>query len=226
MKKWFIIISLLVSISALSAPKIDKAQADSALFVLLSSDMSAEELNIPKTATLERNGRARGSVFMVKGSFFQVKSLRNDVYYITGRNKALPINDSRYPMETMNNLLLGVIAGGNRDVTVHHHQYGGQNATLYMPYDELRTKLEPGMKVYCSITSVTQSVVEGVAVYHDVKKNIIHMLQVSSPIATITTGVGEMEVELYSNIPQENISNLFGVEDELDSPVINTFKRK
>ena len=226
MKKLTLLIALMVPLFMMSAVLPDKAQADSALFVILSSDMPAEEFDIPQVVEISREGHVRGSIFIVEGSDFQVKSLRNDVYYIAGMKKAFPIDDARYPMETMNNLLLGVIAGGNRDITVHHHQYGGHNATVFMPFDELRTKLMPGMKVYCSVTSISSSTVEGVVVFHDAKRNLIHMLHVTSPLETVTSGVGEMEGDLYSNIPQENISNLFGTEDELNGPVISTIKRK
>ena len=68
--------------------------------------------------------------------------------------------------------------------------------------------------------------IEGVLVYHDSNKDIIHMLHISSPLLAITSGMGEMDAELYTNIPQDNIRNLFGTEEELNGPVISTIKRK
>lgn len=226
MKKIFLLIALTLPLMAYSAGKVDKAQADSILFALLSSDMGEDAFSHAEKTVIGRDGRKRGTVFVVEGENFQIKSLRNDVYYIAGRNECVPVDDARYPMETMNNLLLGKIDGGQRDITVHHHQYGGHNATLFMPFDELRSKLQPGMKAYCSITAVTTEKIEGVLVYHDVTNNVIHMLQISSPLLAVTSGQGEMEAELYTNIPQDNIRNLFGVEDELNSPVVNPVNLK
>lgn len=226
MKQIIFLVACLVPIIAFSATIPDKAQADSVMFALLSSVPDDDELLPVEKMTLPRDGRKRGATFVVEGEYFQIKSLRNDVYYLTGRNDCVPINDARYPLETMNNLLLGAIDGGEREVMVHHHRYGGQNATLMMPFNELRSKLQPGLRAYCSITDISTEKIEAILVYYDAEKNVIHMLNFTSPIDVVTRGAGEMDAELYTNIPQDNIRNLFGQEDESVSPVVSSIKLK
>lgn len=189
----------------------DKAQADSLILNLLSSDIATTP---PKTRTADKGRHHKGEVFMISGKYYQINTLRNDVYYRTDDKIALAIDNARYPMETMNNLLLGVVPGKNREITVVHHQYGGKSSTLMMPFDELMSKLSPGKELYCSVTSINDSKVEGFTVFYDRKKNAIHMLQVVAPLQTIMSGKGEMTADLYTNIPQNGIKDLFGVEPD------------
>ena len=214
----FLIMLVLVASTALAQQ--DKAEADSLVQLLLANGAAPAP---PDPLTVLSGNHIKGEVFKIQGKHYQVKTLRNDVYYRAGDKMAVAIDNARFPMETMNNLLLGAIAGKDREVNLVHHQYGGQFSTLMMPFDELMGKLKPGKEIYCSVTSINEKQVEGVTVFYDRKKNAIHMLQVVAPLATITTGKGEMSAHLYTNIPQNGIKELFGVEP---APAKPTGKRQ
>ena len=211
MNRFFILLALLLSVSGNSYAQHDKAQADSLILNLLSSDIATTP---PTTRTADKGKHIKGEVFMISGKYYQVNTLRNDVYYRTDDKIALALDNARYPMETMNNLLLGAVPGKNREITVVHHQYGGKSSTLMMSFDELMSKLSPGKELYCSVTSINDSKVEGFTVFYDRKKNAIHMLQVVAPLQTVTSGKGDMTADLYTNIPQTGIKDLFGVEPD------------
>lgn len=195
----------------------DKAQADSLLHELLASDFTADR---PCTGTpaIATDSHRLDAVFAVKGQYLQVPELRNDVYFIAKRDSAYAVNDPRYPVETLNNLLLGAVAGNQRELIVRHHQYGGRTATLMMPLDEFMCKMMPGHQLYCAITDIDGETVMGVAVFHNSRSNTLHLLQVKAPLATVKTGKGDLEGDLYTNIPQGNIHNLFGKEKSANQP--------
>ncbi|MBR6284214.1 MAG: hypothetical protein IKR25_07975 [Muribaculaceae bacterium] len=227
MKYPFICLTALLFCSLTSwAAKPDKAQADSLLHELLLSELPEAQATRSALPPINSQGRKNGMVFTVKGNSLQVDELRNDVYYIATGRQAIPVNSARYPMETMNNLLLGAISGGQRELVVKHHQYGGRAATLMMPMDEFMAKMMPGHTLYCAVTSINTEQIEGFVVFHNPKTNSLHLLQVKAPMNTVTTGTGDIEGDLYSNIPQDNIRNLFGKEgDTQPATAKNTPKR-
>ena len=72
-------------------------------------------------------------VYIVKGDSFQVKSIRSDFYVREENGKWTPLNDTRYPMETMTNLLLDRIDNNKHKLELRHHQYGGAKPKILIP---------------------------------------------------------------------------------------------
>ena len=69
--------------------------------------------------------------------------------------------------------------------------------------------LARNMDIYCSVTSVGTKEMQAVLVFHNVKRNFIHMLRLTIPTDTLFKTDGMLTADMYTNIPQNNIKSIF-----------------
>jgi hypothetical protein len=148
-------------------------------------------------------------VYIVKGDSFQVKSIRSDFYVREENGKWTPLNDTRYPMETMTNLLLDRIDNNKHKLELRHHQYGGAKPKILIPMQNFHDLFAQNMQMYCSVTFIDRHELRAVLVLHQKKMDFIHMVEMKIPTKRLTNPESTITGELYTNIPQGNLKSIF-----------------
>ena len=202
--------SLLLLASGLTFAQTDKAEADRIVYQMLTSGNQTENWHpglVILNSQLEET--AEKGIFIVKGDSFQIKSLRSDFYVQKKGNDWIPLNDPRFPMETMVNLLLNRIADNRHRLDILHHQYGGHKPRIILPMQDFFDLLSRNMRLYCSVNFIDKNEMRAILVFHQQHFNFIHLLELKVKTGMLTDPISTVSGDLYTNIPQDNINNLF-----------------
>ena len=188
----------------------DKADADKLVYNMLTSATQTENWH---PSMIIRNDELRETaekgIYIVKGDSFQIKSLRSDFYVLKKDDSWIPINDGRYPMETMVNLLLNRINNNKHLLELRHHQYGGITPRFTIPMQNLFDLLARNMQLYCSVTYIDEHEIRAILVFHQQRLDFIHMLDLKVDTQKLTDDTSTISGDLYTNIPQGNVKNIF-----------------
>lgn len=188
----------------------DKADADKLVYQMLTSSTQTE--NWHPAMIIRQNDlkeTLEKGIYIVVGDSFQIKSLRSDFYVIKKDDSWIPLNDGRYPLETMVNLLMNRITDNQHPLALHHHQYGGITPRFTIPMQNLFDLLARNMQLYCSVTYIDEHEIRAILVLHQQKLNFIHMLELKVDTRKLTDATSIISGDLYTNIPQGNVNNIF-----------------
>ena len=202
--------SLLMLASGSTFAQTDKAEADQIVYQMLTSASQTENWHpglVILNSQLEET--AEKGIFIVRGDSFQIKSLRSDFYVMKKDDNWVPVNDGRYPMETMVNLLLNRITENQHILKIRHHQYGGKKPTITLPMQNFFDLLARNMMLYCSVTFIDEHEIRAILVLHQQKLNMIHMLEMKVNTQKLFEANSIITGEFYTNIPQNNVNNIF-----------------
>lgn len=209
MKRTLIAVAMIMAVLWLSAGKPDKSKLDALVWEQLNGAVIVPN---PKPATVESLGgeltaTQEDSIMLLRRDSYGTRSVRNDVYVSRQPNGTMHIlDDGRYPVERLNNLMLGVINADDIEVFITHHSYDGKLNYCQQSLAKVMTVMCDRV-AYCSITGADALDLKCVAVFVDVRYNNIHMMEVTAPQQVIAQGKGVIFAELYTFIPQDNIKN-------------------
>lgn len=210
MKVRNIITIVLALVIGHASAQTDKAEADQIIYEMLTAKNQTENWHpgmvIQESQLKETNEKG---IFIVQGNSFQIKSLRSDFYVYKKNDKWEPINDARYPMETMVNLLLNHITDNRHMLEIRHHQYGGKKPTITLPMQDLFDLLARNMDLYCSVTYINEDEIRAILVFHQRSLNFIHMLELKVKTSKLFDAKSTISGQLYTNIPQNNVNDIF-----------------
>lgn len=210
MRGKFIITIVLALFIGNASAQTDKAEADQIIYEMLTARNMTENWHpnvvIRENQLKETNEKG---VFIVPGDSFQIKSLRSDFYVRQEKGKWTPINDARYPMETMVNLLLNHITNNQHMLEIRHHQYGQKNPKITIPMQDLYDLLARNMNLYCSVTFINEHEIRAILVFHQRSLNFIHMLELKIKTKKLFDVDSTIYGDFYTNIPQNNVKDIF-----------------
>ena len=69
--------------------------------------------------------------------------------------------------------------------------------------------LARNMQLYCSVTYIDEHEIRAILVLHQQKLNFIHMLELKVDTRKLTDATSIISGDLYTNIPQGNVNNIF-----------------
>ena len=188
----------------------DKAEADLLVYDMLTAMNMTENWHPNKNKRKNQlKETAEKGIYIVCGESFQINSMRSDFYVRQEKGQWLPINDARYPMETMVNLLLNRITDNNHVLKIRHHQYGGKIPTITLPMQNIFDLFARHMDLYCSVTHVDVHEIRATLVLHQRKLNYIHMLTLVTNTVDLLNPTSTIFGDFYTNIPQNNVSDIF-----------------
>lgn len=196
--------------STVFAQAIDKAKKDQLIYQELMADYELENWH-PKLLIHEQEllPTEEEGIFVVKGDSFQIKSLRSDFFVSKKEGTWMPLNDPRFPMETLVNLLMNRIEKNGHLLKIYHHQYAGKKALIEIPMQKLFDQLARNTQLYCTITSITKETIRSVLVFYQKRIDYIHMILLEVSPEKLFEDTSTFTGDLYTNIPQSNIKSLF-----------------
>ncbi len=201
---------LIVNVAKGQNAGMDKVDADNLLYNELKTALpptSVKTTVVPSNSILKKT--SEDNIFKVIGKSFQVESLCSDYYVRRNGHQYDVIYDARYPLESFVNLLMNKVAKNDHTILITHHQYGNVVKKLKMPMSNMFNLLARTMDLYCFVTAIDKKKINGVMVFHNPNKNLIHLFEVSADTRDLVKDKSQIEADLYSNIPQDNIRSLF-----------------
>ena len=188
----------------------DKAEADQLVYEMLTAMNRTENWHpgmvIRKSQLKETMEKG---IYLVRGDSFQVSSMRSDFYVTQQNGDWVAVNDARYPMETMVNLLQNRITNNRHTLKLRHHQYGGKIPTLTIPMQNIFDLFARHMDLYCSVTFIDEHEIRATLVFHQRRLNYVHMLTLKANTLELMDATSTIEAEFYTNIPQGNVNDMF-----------------
>lgn len=147
-------------------------------------------------------------IYRLPGSIFISEQLRNDQYYTNVGGKLQPVCSEQYPNESITNLLLGIV-DNNLTLRVKHRAYGRYTPDIIVPLNSIGAAVGDGFKVYATTYTLRSGKTQAVAIFHNEEFGYIHMLTITSNPDEWFKDNPELTADLFTNVPQHNIQNLF-----------------
>jgi hypothetical protein len=153
---------------------------------------------------------AETGFFVRKGDFFLLKQLNNNQVCKKGtNNRFYPIFDVRYPEISLKNLLLTPQLQSSLNLHVKHRMYGRFTPEFTMSVNDFTCHFQNEFNKYCFVEHTSKNILEATLILHNRRYNYIHMLFITVTPKTLFSENGVLEADFSTNIPQDNIKNLF-----------------
>lgn len=204
-----VIIAIMLT-TQVSAQATDKHDADILIYNELTAGYETQNWHpdLIVTKDMLKETQEKG-IYIVCGESFQVNSIRSDFYVKEDNERWTPLNDPRYPLETMTNLLLNRINDNKHQLELRHHQYGGEKPKFLIPMQTLFDLLARNMELFCSVTYIDKHEIRAILIFHQKKMDFIHMVEMKVPTKKLADPESVISGEFYTNIPQGNVKSLF-----------------
>lgn len=191
----------------------DKTELENSIEDLFSqSSVITNPITIPVADSLY--AQIKGKLYEIKGESFIVDSMSNTTYYT--RKKAKQYEPVYTPdmlaMSLVNLLLLESEYGDQTAIRISQSLYGNQTKSFDITTNTLRDFcLINGLDTYVGVEKNEEKLTEVTVILHNRELNYVHLLHIAANVDSIF-GSGEkyMDARLYSYIPADNISNIFG----------------
>ena len=198
---------LLTAPVAAQQKNFDKADADMLVYEQLAGNTGGENYHRTLVVNMDKLADTNEErIKLLRGKSFQISSLRSDIYIDTATGK--PVFDRRYPMESAVSLLMNVV-DKNCKVELTQHLYGNRKKKISTALSSVYFVLAADMDIYCNITKIDKDMIEADLVMHNRERNVIHLFVVHMPQDQMFADGGEIRADLYANIPQNDIKNIY-----------------
>ncbi|MCH4156335.1 MAG: hypothetical protein LKF31_08535 [Muribaculaceae bacterium] len=149
------------------------------------------------------------NLYIKSGAVFTINSFNQDAYYKRIGDFGIAVFDSKYQLESLRNLSLGLVNIKNAVARIHHNQYGSKISEYEIPFAKLICVLMREGNIYCGVEKVDANILKSVVIIDHPRYNYIHMLRISVNREILFGLNPKIDVQLYTNIPQQNIKTLF-----------------
>jgi hypothetical protein len=148
------------------------------------------------------------SVFVNKGDSFLIPQINNDIFYTKIDSTYSLVFDSLLLAETFANTLV-VPANKSYVINITHRMYGKVVKKYTVNSRDFDDYFLHDFDRYFGVETLEKEKLTGTLILNDRNAGSIHLAFVSVTLDNLLNG-GTMEMQLYSNIPQQNIKTLFG----------------
>jgi len=150
----------------------------------------------------------RDTIYVDKGSSFMIPQINNDIFYMKIDSTYNLVFDNNFLAESFSNkLIVPTILGFTINIT--HRMYGNQVKKYSVNSRDFDDYFLCDYDRYFGIETIEKDKLTGTLILSDRNAASIHLAYVSVKIDDLLNG-GTMEMQLNSNIPQQNIKTLFG----------------
>jgi hypothetical protein len=184
----------------------DKKERDIRLATRLKNHRAAKDKVIaPDYSYLQL---LRDTIYVDKGSSFMIPQINNDLFYVKADSTYNLAFDKSLIAESFANALR-VPAGNNYKINITHRMYGKIVKKYTVNSRDFDDYFSHDYDRYFGIESFKKEKLTGTLILSNRNEGCIHLAYVSVSLDDLLNG-GTMEMQLYSNIPQQNIKTLFG----------------
>lgn len=148
-------------------------------------------------------------VFIERGKSFVLPQLNSNIYFQEKDGAMFAINNKEKPIESLHNLLVIGDINSSLNINVHHRMYGGFTPEFTIKLNDLICFFKEDFDIYCSVEEKKGNTIQATTVFHNKKFNYLHLLIISTDKNAIFEKSSIVQGDFYTNIPQDNIKNLF-----------------
>jgi len=189
----------------------DKKERDARLFFQLKNHRASSDSITDNRVASDYSylKLLRDSLYVDKGSSFIIPQINNDLVYIKADSSYNLAHDKSLIGESFANALL-VPVGKNYKIDITHRLYGNVVRKYTIESCDFDDYFLRDYDRYFGIESLEkEKQLKGTLILSDRNAGSIHLAFVSVTMDDLLNG-GTMEMQLYSNIPQQNVKTLFG----------------
>ena len=161
-------------------------------------------------ASLEMTETSNDSlpILILKGSSY-MDQLSSDKYYRWNGTDSILIFEKDLIPYSISNLFLNKVLTGNRKLELNQKLYGGRSFTYSLILKKFISYFENDYKSFVGLEKNDPGLIEGTVVFKHKYFNFIHLLHFKTTPSDIFNDNGNMFANFYTNIPMDNVSNLF-----------------
>lgn len=179
----------------------------------VASQSSEEQIPLPSRLKSELQRIEYSDFFISDRGYFVTPKLDNHTVYVIVSNdstRCVLLNDpAKYPIETLNNVLLSGYSTQELQMNVKLSRYGYQSETFVLPFTSLyRLLSEEGSIPYWGIDTFDGKDVTGVYVWVNNYGGFAHVMSVRIPISAVTdSAIADVRFHCYVRL--DNLKSLF-----------------
>jgi hypothetical protein len=150
----------------------------------------------------------RDTIYVDKGSSFMIPQINDDLFYVKADSAYNFAFDRSLIAESFANALL-VSVKNNYKINITHRMYGKIVKRYTVNSRDFDDYFRHDYDRYFGVESLEKENLTGTMVLNNRNEGCIHLAYISISLDDLLNG-GTIEMQLYSNIPQQNIKTLFG----------------
>ncbi len=139
--------------------------------------------------------------------FYMLESMKSETYF--SPSDTMPINSPLKPMETLYNIVAGLV-DNSYTLNIVHNLYNYETANYDVNMQKfIKFCVSNGCKQYMGIESVENDTIKATVVFQNTDFNYNHLLYIEFPIQLIGKKKGNIKAKLNTFIPTHNIQNMY-----------------
>lgn len=187
----------------------DKLELDKNLEMNLKSFISTDKATVVENSTKDFD--QFHEYFISKGESYY-KTITSSTYYRKVDNEYLLLYDKKYLAASLSNMFIMGHYIPQKQINIKHIQYG-KETSIYSLYlnDFVNFFKQDKCKLYVGIEKENENSVQATLVVYNPLLNFVNIVYINTPINDLFDASQKINVKMYSNIPSDNIKDLYGI---------------
>ena len=146
-------------------------------------------------------------VLVSKGSRY-MEHLSSDSYFKWDGKDSVLVFEEDQIQYSVSNLFLHENLAGNRTLQLTQQLYGGRSVSFKLLLWSLIQHMNTDFQAFIGLENDTPDLVEGIVIFSHTHFNYVNMLHFRADVSNIFSNNGNINADLYANIPIHNLKNL------------------
>jgi len=189
----------------------DKKESDGILYDELKDNQCSDSIGPAMSDTDYLTiDKKDDNLYINRGDTFMLSDINSDTYYKKTNKGYEFVYDTKYPEESLSNLIEGYSNNKNLRLHIKHRMYGNFSPEYEMKLTDFLCFFKNDFNIYTASYRKEDGVLKSTVIFQNKQMNFIHLLLISTPESSIFDNNGIMTADFYSNIPQQSIKNIIG----------------
>lgn len=151
-----------------------------------------------------------GNIYILPGTVYH-KSINSNTYYLKDDNDYILLFDKDYYLETLANIFINGQKDSNKKLNINHRMYGGISSYYSVNINDFVGFFKDNQfDIYFGVENGDSNNIKATVVINNPYLNFLDLLYIETNKDDIFNK-NAFNVKLYSNIPSDNIKDLYGI---------------
>ncbi len=187
----------------------NKKESDGILYDQLMQNTQADTTYSKKPVTASDLEPHNGDILVYKGTTYAIQAINSDTYYTKNDSVFELVCDPSYPEETLSNYILEHCPNPHIKFRIQHRMYGNFSPAYEMSINRFMDFFRREFNVFTASQQGGDGRIRTTVVFQNKQFEYTHILFIDTPIDSLFDATGTIHADFYSNIPQDNIKNLY-----------------
>jgi len=149
--------------------------------------------------------------FISKGESYY-KTITSSTFYRKVNNEYLLLYDKKYLAASLTNMLIAGLSNTKKQIEIKHIQYGKEIRTYSLRLNNFVNYFkQENCKLYVGIENENEDTLLATLVIYNPFLNYINIAYINTTANALFDASQKIDVKMYSNIPSDNIKDLYGI---------------